>query len=222
MDWDVRSIIYLCNGVFLWLNGLLLRSGGIKIVKCCLLCALSSSNSSLAPADLRGPLPGRPWGIATRKLSLSGGRISMIQGVIYEPLLQAIHIKVAAFYASAAEDWNALSLTFRELNLAVSGCQFAAEALPSGKVKLIGFELVAMEKDDSFCCWVVDAHNRRCLGFHCHTSLMLSLSCKTSFSKWYFRCCEILLYLIGYSYMLNKCENVRVEVMNLKYQLKYQ
>ena len=219
---DVRSIIYLWNGVFLWLNGLLLRRVVIKMVKCCLLCALSSSNSSLAPAVLRRPLPGRPWGIATSKVSLSGGRVSMIHGVVYQPLLQAIHIKVAAFCASAAEDWDALSLTFRELDLGVSGCELAAEAMPLLKVELVGFELVAMEKDDSFCCWVVDAHYLRCLHFHGSTSLMLSLSCRTNFSKWYFLCCEILLYRIGYPYMLNNCENVRVEVMNLTYQLKSQ
>ena len=193
----MRSIIYLCNGVLLWLNGLLLRSGGIKMVKCCLLCALSSSNSSLAPAVLRRPLPGRPWGIATSKVSLSGGRISMIHGVIYHPWLQAIHIKVAAFGASAAEDRDALSLTLRELDLAVSGCEFVAEVLLLPKVKLVRFELVAMEKDDSLCCWVIDSHDLRSLGQHSSTSLMLILSCTTNFSKWYFRCCEILLYRMG-------------------------
>ncbi len=76
----------------------------------------------------------------------------MIHGVVYQPLLQAIHIKVAAFGASAAEDRDALSLTLRELDLAVSGCEFVAEVLLLPEVKLVRFELVAMEKDDSFCC----------------------------------------------------------------------
>jgi hypothetical protein len=61
----------------------------------------------------------------------------MIHGIVYQPLLQGIHIKFFAFGASAAENCDALQLTFQQLDLAVSGCELAVEAMLLPEVELV-------------------------------------------------------------------------------------
>jgi hypothetical protein len=78
----------------------------------CLLCALSSSCSSLALADLHVLQLKLGMGKCVHELVVLGRvRISMIQVIIHESGLQTIQINVCRFRTHGAHNLNQLSLT---------------------------------------------------------------------------------------------------------------
>ena len=181
---------------------LLVNSRRIKIKLGCLLCALSSSCSSLALADLHF-FQLKLWisnTIHKLRIIIFWRRISMIQVIIHESSLQTIKINVCGFRPNGADYLNELKvLLIGKLicNIWVGCCYSVLVPLMSflyAKVKLVWFEVVAMKENDGFGCWVVYFNNSWCLHMKVFTYLIDFFSFKTRFSRWNFFCCVILLY----------------------------
>lgn len=146
---------------------LLMNSRRIKIKLGCLLCALSSSCSSLALADLH-LFQLKLWisnTIHKLRIIIFWRRISMIQVIIHESRLQTIKINVCGFRPNGAEYLNVLKVWLVVnliCNIFVWGDYSVLTFVMSfwyAEVKLVWFKVVAVEEDDCFCCWIVNFNN---------------------------------------------------------------
>lgn len=176
----------------------------IKMNVGCLLCALSSSCSSLALADLHVLQLKLGMGKCVHELVVLGRvRISMIQVIIHESGLQTIQINVCRFRTHGAHNLNQLSLTQAYSrrwrpnlwNTSNYSAALAIGPMRRAEVKLIGLEVIAMKEDDGLGCGVVDFNNSCCLYRTLNTYFIDFFSFITSVNKWNFFCCVILLYL---------------------------